>query len=291
MEEEQACEECEAGAPGWLATFADLMALLMCFFVLLLSFSEIDLQKYKQVAGSMKFAFGVQKDIKVDDIPKGTSIIAQEFSPGRPDPTAIKVMQQKTTDNSKDSLDFVDDMYKKEVEELAELLTETLKQEIDEGLLEILIESNEIKVRIREKDSFPSGSAKLNKSFYPILDRIVGILDETDGRIIVAGHSDNIPISTRYYPSNWVLSSARAASVVHYLAKVKLSDPTRIEIRAYADTQPIVTNDSAANRARNRRVEIIVSYGNELDPIREMVTEENPVVGSAEISWANEVQK
>ena len=291
MEDEQACEECEAGAPGWLATFADLMALLMCFFVLLLSFSEIDLQKYKQVAGSMKFAFGVQKEIKVDDIPKGTSIIAQEFSPGRPDPTAMKVMQQKTTDNSKDSLDFVEDKYKKEVEELAELLTETLKQEIDEGLLEILIENSEIKVRIREKDSFPSGSAKLNKSFYPILDRIVGILDETDGRIIVAGHSDNVPISTRYYPSNWVLSSARAASVVHYLAKVKLSDPTRIEIRAYADTQPIVPNDSAANRAKNRRVEIIVSYGNMSDPIREMVTEDEAVSSTAEISWANEVER
>ena len=291
MEDEQACEECEAGAPGWLATFADLMALLMCFFVLLLSFSEIDLQKYKQVAGSMKFAFGVQKEIKVDDIPKGTSIIAQEFSPGRPDPTAMKVMQQKTTDNSKDSLDFVEDKYKKEVEELAELLTETLKQEIDEGLLEILIENSEIKVRIREKDSFPSGSAKLNKSFYPILDRIVGILDETDGRIIVAGHSDNVPISTRYYPSNWVLSSARAASVVHYLAKVKLSDPTRIEIRAYADTQPIVPNDSAANRAKNRRVEIIVSYGNMSDPIREMVTEDDAVSSAAEISWANEVER
>jgi len=291
MDEEQVCEECEAGAPGWLATFADLMALLMCFFVLLLSFSEIDLQKYKQVAGSMKFAFGVQKDIKVDDIPKGTSVIAQEFSPGRPDPTAIKVMQQKTTDNTKDNLDFVEDLYKKEVEELAELLTETLKQEIDEGLLEILIENSEVKVRIREKDSFPSGSAKLNKSFYPILDNIVGILDKTDGRIIVAGHSDNIPISTRYYPSNWVLSSARAASVVHYLAKVKLSDPTRIEIRAYADTQPIVPNDSAENRAKNRRVEIIVSYGNELEPVHEMYSEEGPETGTAEISWVNEVQR
>lgn len=267
MEEEQACEECVPGAPGWLATFADLMALLMCFFVLLLSFSEIDLQKYKQVAGSMKFAFGVQKEIKVDDIPKGTSVIAQEFSPGRPDPTAMKVMQQKTTDATKDNLDFVDATIKKEVQDLAEMLEEALKNEIEEGLLEILVGDTEVKVRIREKDSFPSGSAKLHKSFYPILDRIVGILDDTDGRIIVAGHSDDIPISTRYYPSNWVLSSARAASVVHYLAKVKLADPTRVEIRAYADTQPIVPNTSSENRAKNRRVEIIVSYGGQMNPV------------------------
>ena len=77
--------------PGgaWIMTFADLMSLLMCFFVLLLSFAEMDLNKFKAIAGSMKLAFGVQRDIKAPDNPVGTSIIAQEFSPGRPQPTAI----------------------------------------------------------------------------------------------------------------------------------------------------------------------------------------------------------
>lgn len=279
MDDECECEECEPGAPAWLATFADLMALLMCFFVLLLSFSEIDLQKYKQVAGSMKMAFGVQREIKDDEIPKGTSIIAREFTPGKPQPTAIKVMEQQTTDDTKDNLDFVEAMIKKEVEELAEMLEETFEEEIAKGLIEIIMESDEVKVRIRERGSFPSGDAKLQKTFHPILDRMVDILEKTDGRIIVAGHSDNIPISTRYYPSNWVLSSARAASVVHHLAKVNLADPARIEIRAYADTQPIVPNNTALNRAKNRRVEIIVSYANELEKltdngdIKEMLNE------------------
>ncbi|MGL4640985.1 MAG: flagellar motor protein MotB, partial [Shewanella sp.] len=72
------------GAPLWLATFADLMSLLMCFFVLLLSFSEMDVLKFKQIAGSMKYAFGVQNKVEVKDIPKGTSVIALEFRPGRP---------------------------------------------------------------------------------------------------------------------------------------------------------------------------------------------------------------
>ncbi|MCV6605027.1 MAG: type VI secretion system protein TssL, partial [Porticoccaceae bacterium] len=85
IEFEQADDDAPAGLPAWLATFADLMSLLMCFFVLLLSFSEMDVQKYKQVAGSMKDAFGVQNEINVKDIPKGTSIIAREFSPARPD--------------------------------------------------------------------------------------------------------------------------------------------------------------------------------------------------------------
>ena len=72
------------GAPAWMATFADLATLLMCFFVLLLSFSEMDVLKFQQIAGSMKNAFGVQNVLNVNDIPKGTSIIAQEFRPGRP---------------------------------------------------------------------------------------------------------------------------------------------------------------------------------------------------------------
>jgi chemotaxis protein MotB len=89
-----------------MATFSDLMSLLMCFFVLLLSFSEMDVLKFKQIAGSMKFAFGVQNQIEVKDIPKGTSVIAQEFRPGRPEPTPIDVIMQQTIDMTRQTLDF-----------------------------------------------------------------------------------------------------------------------------------------------------------------------------------------
>ncbi len=310
--EDSQAEECESGAPAWMATFADLMSLLMCFFVLLLSFSEMDAQKYKQVAGSMKFAFGVQKKIKVKDIPKGTSIVAKEFSPGRPEPTFLKVINQMTindalkalergsnsnrenagkadsnatnssnsesnsqassdstnqAENQEENKDVNKDVNKdisKEVHELATMMIEALKGEIQQGSLELIIDADAVRVRIRESDSFPSGSADLQTQFYPILDKLSKILKKSKGRIIVAGHTDDIPISTRYYSSNWVLSSARAASVVHYLAEVKRLDPPRMEIRAYADTQPIVENTSSKNRAQNRRVEIIVSYKNSI---------------------------
>ena len=86
-DEDNKCDCPPPGLPLWMGTFADLMSLLMCFFVLLLSFSEMDVLKFKQIAGSMKFAFGVQNQLEVKDIPKGTSIIAQEFRPGRPEPT------------------------------------------------------------------------------------------------------------------------------------------------------------------------------------------------------------
>lgn len=101
--------ECKCPPPGlppWMGTFADLMSLLMCFFVLLLSFSEMDVLKFKQIAGSMKFAFGVQNKIEVKDIPKGTSIIAQEFRPGKPEPTPIEVIQQQTMEMTQQMLEF-----------------------------------------------------------------------------------------------------------------------------------------------------------------------------------------
>jgi chemotaxis protein MotB len=102
-------EECDCppeGLPAYMGTFADLMALLMCFFVLLLSFSEMDVLKFKQIAGSMKFAFGVQNKVDVKDIPKGTSIIAREFSPGKPQPTIIESVMQQTVDVTKETLEF-----------------------------------------------------------------------------------------------------------------------------------------------------------------------------------------
>lgn len=104
MEEECKCPP--EGLPAWMGTFADLMSLLMCFFVLLLSFSEMDVLKFKQIAGSMKFAFGVQNKIEVKDIPKGTSIIAQEFRPGKPEPTPIEVIQQQTVEMTQQMLEF-----------------------------------------------------------------------------------------------------------------------------------------------------------------------------------------
>ena len=105
-DEEQPCKCPPPGLPLWMGTFADLMSLLMCFFVLLLSFSEMDVLKFKQIAGSMKFAFGVQNRLEVKDIPKGTSIIAQEFRPGRPEPTPIDVIMQQTIDITQQTLEF-----------------------------------------------------------------------------------------------------------------------------------------------------------------------------------------
>jgi len=282
MSEECDCPPCEEGLPPWLATFADLMSLLMCFFVLLLSFAEMDVLKYKQVAGAMRLAFGVQRDVKASEIPKGTSVIAEQYSPGKPvEVTPLEIMREKTTDDTKTNLDFTDSTTKNDqsmapadaqaqaekmaqqaAKEEAEELQEELASAIGDGLLEVEAFNDRVLIRIRERGSFGSGQSKLKKEFLPILQLIADVLNQRDGHFIISGHTDDIPIETQKFRSNWDLSAARAASVVHYFIRKGDVDPERMEIRALSDNEPIVPNDSWENRAQNRRVEISVLHGN-----------------------------
>lgn len=252
-DDDQAPEEEPEEEAAWLATFADLMSLLMCFFVLLLSFSEMDIQKYRAIAGSMSAAFGVQREFEAPDPPKGTSVIAQEFSPGVPQPSPIRLMQSVDTDDSP-----VEKVRRQQLRSM-NALSAALRSEISRNLVQVNRINGEIVVRIQESQSFKSGSASLRPTIYPILDRIVEALEETSGRLVVGGHTDDVPISTTAYPSNWVLSSARAANVVHHLATSNQLGGKQVEIRAYGDTRPLADNNTAENRAANRRVEIIIS--------------------------------
>jgi len=264
MSEECECPECEEGVPAWVMTFADLMTLLMCFFVLLLSFSIMDAIKFQKAAGSLRDAFGVQRIVPDGEIPKGESVIAQEFTPGRPEPTPIPIVQQKTVDIVRENPERLD-TESEEVRETVHMLINKLDEEIRDGLLEIEVEEDSLMIRINEQGSFPSGAARLAKSFLPVLDKITEVLNRSSGKVMVSGHTDDRPIHTARYPSNWVLSADRAASVVHYLTKHGFADPTRLEIRAYADTQPLYPNDSPANRAKNRRIEISVDTSSDND--------------------------
>ena len=255
------------GLPAYMATFADLMSLLMCFLVLLLSFAEIDAIKYKMVVLSLEKAFGVQRDVVAEAIPKGTSIIAQEFSPGEPKPTPLNIVRQETTDETRDVLkvtmdaEAVAEAQAKQVAEEVEEFKQALVSEIERGLIVVENQLNRIVIRIRERGSFPSGDATLNQDFVPILKKINEVLTQTDGLIAVAGHTDNIPISTSRYRSNWELSTSRATSVVHELLRYNTIPPERFVLEGYADTRPLAPNDSAENRATNRRVEIVVLKG------------------------------
>ncbi len=288
-----ACEaehKCPEGIPAWVMTFADLMSLLLAFFVLLFSFSEMDKAVYKELAGSLKDAFGVQREIKAKETPRGINIIAREFSPGRPQPTAINEIRQMTTDESKLHPVFTDPskqgqenqdekaidanvtLSEEEVRQLARiekdsaLVREALDKEIKEGIVDLEVTEKSIILRVREKGSFPSGSANIIKPFKTIVDKISEVFRNFDGVIIVSGHTDNIPIKTYRFRSNWELSSSRAVSVIHELVKTSALRDKRFKIAAYAETQPVDSNDTSAGRSKNRRVEIMMDYSDNTKP-------------------------
>ena len=286
-EEAEDCPVCVPGLPAWLATFGDLMALLMCFFVLLLSFSEMDVLKFKQLAGSMREAFGVQNQIKVEDVPKGTSIIAQEFSPGRPEPTPLNEIRQMTVNNDMNTLDIrsekgesdVLDSLQGEAERIKEQekkeqakkdavqFAAVLSKEIDEGSVEIETDGKKIIIRVQEKGSFVSGSARLKDEYIPVIAKIRDLLLTIKGAISIEGHTDNIPADGKIFTSNWDLSAARALAVANEIfADVRIKQK-KFEIVGRANTRPLVPNNTAANRATNRRVEIIVERGKDNERI------------------------
>lgn len=281
------------GLPAWMGTFADLMSLLMCFFVLLLSFSEMDVVKFKQIAGSMQFAFGVQNNLEVKDIPKGTTVIAQEFRPGRPDPTPIETIMQHTIDYTEAKLDFQDgedsnsgginkttaeseggksaenstrentptesEQVTKKTTELVQSLTAALHKEINSGGVEIENLGQQIIIRIHEKGSFPSGSAFLQPRFRPVIQKVGSLLATIPGMITISGHTGKEQLYSELYRSKWDLSSQRAVSVAHEMLKVKDFTEDRLTVQGLADTQPLTEIDTEARR--NRRVEISIMQG------------------------------
>jgi len=291
------CPKCPPpGLPAYMGTFADLMSLLMCFFVLLLSFSEMDVQKFKQIAGSMAFAFGVQNKIEVKDIPKGTSVIAMEFRPGRPEPTPIDTIQQQTIDMTQQTIEFqagqedssggVQEQRgeqtggasdntdaqssaasessaqdQQQTNELAKKVAEMMQEQIQDGAIELESLGQQIIIRIKENGAFPSGSTFLQPRFKPIIQQIGAILRDIPGEVTVSGHTDNDQVSDELNSNNWELSSKRAVSVAVELLNGTGMDKNRLVVVGHADTRPLVDNTTEQNRRRNRRVEISIMQG------------------------------
>ena len=136
-------------------------------------------------------------------------------------------------------------------------ISEQLAMEIARGEVAVTDSAGMSTIVIRSDRLFASGSARLEAEVEPILQRVVAALDRVPGTILVTGHTDDVPIRTARFPSNWELSTERAASVVKLMAG-RLADPSRLRAEGVADSAPLAPNDSAANRARNRRVEIIL---------------------------------
>ena len=152
--EEKKCEECPecppVGAPAWMATFADMATLLMAFFVLILSFAEMNVPKFKQISGSLKNSFGVQRLIPTVEPPKATSLIAQQFSPAVAEPTPVNTVRQQTTDETQREVELKTETKTTDeaTEKAAKAVEKSLSQEIAKGLVEVKTDGQKVVVQI-----------------------------------------------------------------------------------------------------------------------------------------------
>ena len=235
-QEDISLEAAEEGSPAWVVTFADLMSLLLCFFVLLLSFSEMDRQKYKEVAGALANAFGVQRKTPVFESPKAQNIIARAFD---------RELQIATRDKEEIGREV-----KKEVENRFQDIKDLIQVEVRDG---------KVTIRLMGETTFDSGSAQIKSKLMPLLQKIGTILSGAKGDVTIAGHTDNVPVDGLRYRSNLELSAARAVSVAEYFISQTRMEPKRISTMGYGKYRPIESNDTPQGRKKNRRVEIILS--------------------------------
>jgi chemotaxis protein MotB len=233
----------EEGAPAWVVTFGDLMSLLLCFFVLLLSFSEMDKAKYKEVSGSLAKAFGVQRKIKAFQAPKGIKMISRDFDqeliPAKPLEEFIAMQQREK----------IGIALKKEVETRFRNLQDLIQVEVGE---------KEVTIRLMGETTFDSGKADIKAQMEPLLLKIGNVLADGKGEVIIAGHTDNVPVYGGPYGSNLKLSIARAATVAEFLLDKSAIPASRVSTMGFGKYRPIASNDTDEGRKRNRRVEIIL---------------------------------
>ena len=235
-------EEQAAGSPAWMATFADLMTQILTFFVFLFTMSVIDMEKAQEALISFNNAFGGITN-------EGMRTIMQ---------THYVVPYPETTR---------DPMLGASGKELSQMKLEEAMHDIvffvkaNSSESEVAGNFNakgNVEIQLNDNLFFDLGKAELKTAAFPILKKIGEILKKTKNNIIIEGHTDNIPIIKGPYASNWELSAARALAVNAYLIQNSKINPKRISIAGYGEYKPVVKNDTAHNRAKNRRVTIII---------------------------------
>lgn len=246
-------DESHEGVPAWMATFADLSILLLTFFVVLLSFANMDVRKFREMLGSVRDAFGVEEQARRDSTTAasrdGTPAILPVWdgapAPGdRIVPAAVQ-------------MERAPDVIRSAFEDL-------------EGLGEPVADGDTVTLRVDGRLLFASGSAEVKPGAETVLDRVLGLMQAYTFDVHILGHTDSLPIETARFPSNWELSAARAAAALRYLVERGV-DPRRLVAVGFADSRPVDTQDTPEGRSRNRRVEFVFRASEALpggDPYR-----------------------
>ena len=260
---------------AWVIPYADLLTLLMAMFIALFAISNVDLQKFKKLAEGFSDALNAGHDAsatiidlggsgeKVFVAPLNAMVLraisgAEQGAQAALDPTgrAAAITKLEALNQAVKDAETAGTNELQQVQDL--INTQAAQGGIGDSLHTVIDDRGLVVTVVTDEVVFGSGSADLGSSGAAILSVVGQALATIDNHVLVEGHTDNIPISTATYPSNWELSSARAGAVVRYFEGVSALTGGRLQAAGFADTHPIDGNDSETGRARNRRVEVIV---------------------------------
>jgi chemotaxis protein MotB len=248
------------GAPAWQSTFADLMNLLLCFFVLLFSMSTVDAQKFEEVVASFNQTFSIftAGATAIGDgilISNGVSQLNEldQYinSTGKMDNGEI------VSEDVASAQAALEQAKIEEAEELAEKVQEAIDEQNMDEAIDVDFTAQYVQLTLKGALLFDSGKTDLKEEALPVLDQVGVILQKyAEGTIEIEGHTDNVPMSGAKYSNNDELSSGRALSVFNYLLSVTDLNPANIKHSGRGEYVPIADNSTAEGRAKNRRVEI-----------------------------------
>lgn len=226
----------------WLTTYSDMVTLILTFFVLLYSFSQIDNIKFKAIAMSLAKSFGATSGYIVNG--------------GNIAPTPVEANPAIEKDSSGDI--SLDNVKLNETEKIYKQVENFIKANKLQGKVSIKQDARGVVIELQEKILFDSGSAQIKKESFPLLEKISDLLSSFPNEVIVEGHTDNVPINRGYYQTNWELSTDRAVKVVRYFTEIRKLNPTKFMAIGCGEFKPIDTNSTAEGRQKNRRVNILI---------------------------------
>lgn len=256
------------GAPAWMATFSDLMNLLLTFFILLFSMSSVDAAKFEEIAASLNASFSIF-DSGAPAITEGGLISSGVSQLNQIDNyyTSMGTNQDETDSDEEVSEEEIKDKYDEMQSEATEELGDKLEEDLDaegllsgeyEGFIDMEITSQYVTLTLNGSVLFDSGKAEIKKDASTFVGKLGDVLKRYDGNLIeIKGFTDSVPVSaSNKYADNMELSQARAYSVYRFLVNNKHMSEDSMECSGRGEQEPIATNDTPEGRALNRRVEI-----------------------------------
>lgn len=253
-------EEAAPGSPAWMATFSDLMNLLLCFFVLLFSMSTVDVQKLQQVAASFSEDFSIFSG-GASAIGDGILISNGVSQLNQLDDYINSTGKAADSETNNNELEEFEEKQLAESEQLAEQIEESVDESQFANEIDVDFTSQYVSLTLNGALLFDSGSAELREEAKPLLDKIGQLLTRyAQSTIEIEGHTDNVPIHNAKYADNNELSSFRALSVFNYFMDTTFLDPAKIKHSGRGEYVPVADNSTPEGRAQNRRVEIKIYH-------------------------------